>query len=424
MDQRRSQHTCFSILILLLLLTFTTIIAAETAITKEGDWIVSSAETVRDKRIRLNGNLILEPNAVLTMEDCKLEILGTRSREHLVEWKGGTLITLNSTLGGFVNDNDAAIHTVFHLYDGLWEATDTILQYTYGVSFHWKEGHGILKGTRLKAGPRPDAIICSGQADITLIDSDFPIALGVYTNKGGKTRLDLPTKTPITKVYNAETLTPSVEWRLDMKNTTVGHWFVFLRNIGMNNPPCEVTLGQSKRLIVSLLGHNLTGDLNLCNDLSQPIKLGNVTINKAKTPPDISMFAIYFSGDKTDMNIYGKTHICELMHRGGKLNLSGTSGQNDLSIGCTTLELSGTAEMNLQNIHLGRPITWTSDGAVGEANITDNSKLTGHNVSIRDVRFHTRDKGQVSIKGIDKKGKVEVRKEGGDVELEYNTSPD
>jgi hypothetical protein len=192
----------------------------------------------------------------------------------------------------------------------------------------------------------------------------------------------------------------------------------------MNNPPCEVTLGQSKRLIVSLLGHNLTGDLNLCNDLVQPIKLGNVTINKAQTPPDISMFAIYFSGDKTDMNIRGKTHICELMHRGGKLNLSGTPGKNDLSIGCTTLELSGTAEMNLRNVHLGRPITWTSDGAVGEANVTDNAKLTGHNVSIRGVRFHTRDTGRVSIEGIDKKGNVEIREEGGEVQLKYNTQPD
>jgi hypothetical protein len=400
------------------------VIDVQQPMVREGDWVVTGVESVRGEHIRLNGNLVLEPNAVLTLEDCHLEILGTRSREHLVDWMGGRLITRRSIVGGFVNEDGIPVHTVFHLYDGEWEAVDTTVQYAYGISFHWQEGRGVLKGTRLKAGPRPDAIICSGRADITLIDCDFPIGLGVYVHKGGKTRLNLPTGAPITAVYDAKTLTPGVEWRLDMKNTTVGHWFVFLRDIGMNNPPCEVTLGQSKRLIVSLLGHNLTGDLNLCNDLVQPIKLGNVTINKAQTPPDISMFAIYFSGDKTDMNIRGKTHICELMHRGGKLNLSGTPGKNDLSIGCTTLELSGTAEMNLRNVHLGRPITWTSDGAVGEANVTDNAKLTGHNVSIRGVRFHTRDTGRVSIEGIDKKGNVEIREEGGEVQLKYNTQPD
>jgi len=114
MDRHRIRNTCLSILILLLIFTSTTIIAAESTVTKEGDWIVTCAETVRGKHIRLNGNLILEPNAVLTMEDCNLEILGTRSREHFVDWKGGTLITRNSTLGGFVNENGTPIHTVFH----------------------------------------------------------------------------------------------------------------------------------------------------------------------------------------------------------------------------------------------------------------------------------------------------------------------
>jgi hypothetical protein len=316
-----------------------------------------------------------------------------------------------------VNEEGTPVHTVFHLYDGEWEAVDTTVQYAYGISFHWQEGRGVLKGTRLKAGPRPDAIICSGRADITLIDCDFPIGLGVYVHKGGKTRLNLPTGAPITAVYDANTLTPGVEWRMDLKNTTVGHWFVFLRNIGMENPPCEVTLGESKHLIVSLLGHNLTGKLNLSNDLTEPVRLGNLTLRRAEKAPDISMWALYFSGDNTDVAVRGASHICELMHGGGRLHLLGTAGMNNLSIGCTTLELSGSAAMTLEHVHLGRPLTWTDDGAIGEANVIGNATLSGDDVSVRGVRFHTRDNGRVTITGLERKGKIEIRQEGGEVEL-------
>jgi hypothetical protein len=393
-----------------------TVTAAEKKlIEREGDWIVVGAESVQGKHIKLNGNLILESDAVLTMEDCHLEIMGTRSREHLVDWRGGKLITKRCIVGGFVQEDGTAVHTVFHLYDGHWEAMDTVVQYAYGISFHWKEGRGVLKGKRLRAGPRPDAIICSGQADITLVDCNFPIGLGVYVNKGGQTKLDLPTDRPITALYDAKTLTPGVEWKLDLKNTTVGHWFVFVRNIGMHNPPCEITLGESKRLIVSLLGHNLSGNLRLYDDLSEPVKLGNVTLKKAEMAPDISMWALYFSGDKTDLSVQGTTHICELMHRGGKLNISGKEDMKELSIGCTTLELSGTAEMRLENVHLGRPLTWKSDGGMGEANVVGNALLVGKDLSVRNVRFHTREAGQVIIKGIDRKGKVDIREEGGKV---------
>jgi hypothetical protein len=53
------------------------------------------------------------------------------------------------------------------------------------------------------------------------------------------------------------------------------------------------------------------------------------------------MYALYFSGDETDVSVDGHSHICELMHRGGKLRIVGKSGQPGISIGCTTLELSG-----------------------------------------------------------------------------------
>lgn len=136
------------------------------------------------------------------------------------------------------------------------------------------------------------------------------------------------------------------------------------------------------------------------------------------------MWALYFSGDSTNLKVQGATHICELMHRGGNLHLSGTAERNELSIGCTTLELSGMAAMTLEHVHLGRPLSWTDDGAVGEANVFANATLTGNDVSVRGVRFHTRDKGRVTITGLDRKGKVEIRQEGGEVELKNAVESD
>jgi hypothetical protein len=305
---------------------------------------------------------------------------------------------------------------VFHVYDGVWEATDTTVQYAYGVSFSDKS-RGVLRGTRFRAGPRPDAVIASGQADITLVDSDFPLALGVYTHQGGSVTLDLPVKTPVTKTYDATNLTPGVAWRMQLEDTTAGHWFVFLRNIGMRNPPCTVTLRQSRRLIVSLLGHNLQGDLRLSNDLSKPVQLGSVTLRRADQPVGVSMWALYFSGDKTDVTIRGRTHICELMHRGGRLRFLGDPNDRALSIGCTTLEMSNAAVMHLEHVHLGRPLTWQDDKAMGEANVAGSARLVARDVSVRNVVFHTRDQGEVTVAEMTNHGVVVVREDGGPVRL-------
>jgi hypothetical protein len=385
---------------------------------RQGDWRVGGEETIRDKHIRLNGSLILPRDAKLTLENCTLEIVGDYSRHHSVEWKGGTLVTRNCTVGGFVNEGGTVIHTVFHLYDGLWEATDTTVPYSYGISFHWKEGKGVLRGTRLKAGPRPDAIILSGEAEVTLVDSQFPIGLGVYVDKGGSTTLDLAPAESVTATYDRRSLLPGVNWRLSMTNTSVPRWFLFIRQIGSWQPAAEITLAGSKDLIVSLLGHNLTGHVTLSKGLRRPLRIGNVTLKTSGEPAGISMYALYFSGEQTDVSITGKSHICELMHRGGKLQISGEPGMSGLSIGCTTLELSGNAQMNIRHVHLGRPLTWQDEGSMGEANVTGEAALVGDDISVRKVRFRSEENGTVVLRNVVRHGRVEVREDGGTIQID------
>ena len=388
---------------------------------RKGDWTVEGRESHRGKHIRLHGNLILPEGAELTLEDSTLEIVGDYSRQHAVEWEGGSLVTRNCTLGGFVNPAGTAIHTVFHLYNGSWEATDTTVQYSYGISFHWKEGHGVLKGVRLKAGPRPDAIILSGQADVTLVDSEFPIGLGVYVDKGGRTTLDLTPNKPVTATYDRSNLLPGVNWRLQMRNTRVARWFLFVRNIGMHHDPAEIMLKHSRDMIVSLLGHNLTGRIDLSGDLLAPLTIGNVTLKTPGGPAGISMYALYLSGDKNDVFVGGKSHICELMHRGGKLEVRGTPGQNEISIGCTTLELSGNAEMDVRHVHLGRPLAWRDEKSIGEATIAGDARLTGGEISVRNVRFRTAENGRVVLTGVERHGRLEKRADGGPIRIEESS---
>lgn len=384
-------------------------------VTKQGDWTVTDSLALRDQHIVLDGNLILERGGLLELENCTLEIVGTRSREHLIDWRGGRLVTRHTVIGGTVRDG-VPIHTVFHIYDGEWDAIDTIAQYAYGFSFH-AQTRGVLRATRLKAGPRPDAVIASGRADITLEDSTFPLALGIYTNQGGRATLDLPVGEPVDRVFDRTNL-PGVEYRVRLKRHVVPYqWFVFLRRIEMNKPPCEIVLRDCPRVLVSLLGWNVQGDLRLANDLQQPLRIANVTLRKADRPVRISMYSIYFGGPKTDLTIRGPARIAELMHRGGRMRFQGTDGRRDLVLGCTTLEMSDNARMELEDVHLGRPAGWQREGAMGEVNVTEQARMTGRNVSVNRVVFHTRDTGQIELRAVRETGAVTIQEEGGSISL-------
>lgn len=410
--------TCWRLAACIALMLVTASLLADEVIMRSGDWTVNGEESIRGQHIRLDGSLILPDEAKLTLENCTVEIIGDYSRQHSVEWKGGTLVTKSCRLGGFVNEGGTAIHTVFHLYEGLWEAIDTTVSYSYGISFHWEKGNGRLRGTRLKAGPRPDAIILSGEADVELIDSDFPIGLGVYCNKGGKTKLNLMPGDSITARYDRENLLPGVNWQLKMTNTRVERWFLFLRRIGGWQPTAEVTLKASEDMIVSLFPHNLKGQITLTNDLAQPLVIGNLTLKRSgNAPAGISMYAMYFSGDETDATIRGRTHICEWMQGAGTVRVEGIEKSQDMTFGCTTLELSHNATLIANRVHFGRPMTWQPENNIGEANVKGKATLQAENISVNKVRFRAEDDATISINGLDRLGELKLSEEGGKITL-------
>jgi iduronate 2-sulfatase len=384
---------------------------------REGDWLITTHEVIKGRTQKVNGNIIIRDGGRLTLEDATLEVLGKFSREHQIKLEdNGTLITQRATLGGTANKGGAPVHTVILLHGGSWVAEDTTIQYSYGVNCAYDKP-SRLHAVRLHAGPRPDAVIVSGQADVTLIDSDFPLAISVYAKNGGKARLDLPVKTPITRTFDSSNL-PGVKYKLKLERFTVpDHWFVFVFDINQDHPPLDLEFGDCPKFLASLLGHNIQSQLTLSSDLAEPLKYGNLTMSRAEgSKPNISMWNIYAGGEKTDVTIQGTGFIAELMHSGGQMKLIG-EGDHALQLGCTTLDLNNAAHLDLENVHLGRPLNWKPEKAKGEASINGSAQLTGRNLSINNVTFHTRQSGSVTLDEVTGANSAEQREEGGKITL-------
>jgi hypothetical protein len=171
-------------------------------------------------------------------------------------------------------------------------------------------------------------------------------------------------------------------------------------------------------VLVSLLSWNVQGELTLTGTLDEPLRMGSVTLRRADKPVSVSMWSLYGGGPKYDLTVHGRdTRIAEFMHRGGTVRLRGRPGTRDFNLGCTTLEMSGDARLDVQDVHLGRPTHWSPSRAMGEANVAGNARLTGRHVGIHRVVFRTRDSGQVEITDADQGSTFEVRQQGGPVKL-------
>ncbi len=110
-------------------------------------------------------------------------------------------------------------------------------------------------------------------------------------------------------------------------------------------------------------------------------------------------------------------HICEWMQSGGIVEVTSLRKRDDMTFGCTTLELSGEAKLIADNVHFGRPMTWQPEKSIGEANVKGEARLEAKNISINNMRFRTEDSGQVSLQGYTQVGTLETKAEGGAIEL-------
>ncbi len=391
-----------------------------------GDMHIREFTEWRNNHYQIHGNLVLEKNGVLIVDHSIIELMNTYSREFNFIWQGGILISRDSILGGTIR-NGMICQTNFMLTQGQWYATDTTIRYCYGIMFDESGEHvGKLRAIRLVQGMNPDSIIMTGCGDAILKDSTYMISLFVPADSGGPAEFDFPVDAPITQVFD-HTITPSIRYRLELVNVRVPLWFLFIEKVVMNAPQLEVTICRCPRLILAIRGINLKGTVNFPAPWPQQedheersFMVGNVTFKKAPGPDSIGCWAVYLTGSDTDFIMTGPTMIAELELHDGKAALIGSHGTYDAHTTATTIEATGTAQLFMKNVSIGR---FTKDDPIkGQITAHNNSCITIEHATCADLMLITKEKGTIALQEIIQQGEISVKQEGGPIQPHTRSS--
>ena len=395
----------------------------------EGDLRITDDQRWENVHYRIHGNLILEAGGTLTLDHATVELMNTYARQFNFLWRGGALISRHSTLGGTTRDG-AIYHSNLELQQGEWTCTDTTIRYSYGIALGGGDHVGKLRATRLIAGPSSDAVIMSGRGDVVIEDSSFSIALTAPAS-GGSAVFDLPVNTPINQVYDSSNI-PGVQYRLQLINTTVPVWFLFAQ-VSMDGPPSEFVLRRCPRLIPSVMGHNLQGELQLPSGAPVPagssFTTANLTWRVTDEPAHIICWGVYLTGDQNDVTVPGPTVLAEIMLWGGKLAVSGREAADDIRVAATTIEVGNMdiwvtgdegqpaagprAELLLRNLRLGRRLG--EGGIPGQITAWPGGRVTVENAACADLVLITRGDGEIALSGIKRDGEIKTIQQGGPI---------
>jgi len=404
----------------------------------QGDVHINDHVEWRDADYRIHGSVWLHDGGELLIENARVDLMCTYTREFRYQWDGGTLVTRGATLGGS-ESSGAVYQTVFEIQHGTWEAEDTTVQYSSGITLGWTGFPVKFHAIRLHSGPHPDSVIMSsGASDVVLRDSDFNVSLYVSAKRGGKGELELPSDgEPISRVFDPSNV-PGVRYRLELINTTVPLWWVFFGGIADNGPPTEVVLGNCPRLIPSLMAENLRGTLHLPSpwppkpgDVAS-LTFGNLTLRTTGKTVNTWCWGIYLSGDKTDAVLDGATTICELMISGGRLVMQGDPGTYNAQNACTTVEVGHVkrpmdidknkpdkrtkgkpVELIIKNASLGRFAK--NDPIIGQITAHRGGRVKIEHARCANLKLITKENGKISLPDCVKRGTFTLVKDGGPI---------
>ncbi|MBM4089693.1 MAG: hypothetical protein FJ276_09735 [Planctomycetes bacterium] len=383
----------------------------------------------RNGQYEIHGNVVLHQGGELIVEDATVSLMCTYTRQFSFQWLGGRLVTHRVTIGGAMHEG-VAYQTVFEIQSGAWESEDTTIRYSSGVCMGWQGLPVTFHATRLRKGPHPDSIIMScAPADVVLRDSEFDISLSASAAGGGRGQLELPVDEPISRVFD-ETDLPGVRYRLELVNTTVSLWWIFLSGVSTAGPPAEIVLGECPRLIPCILAYNLQGTFSLPAPWPVPasasthVTFGNLTLRTTGRTVRTWCWGLYLSGEQTDAVLQGPTSICELFLWEGRLVVAGDAGTYNSANACTTVEVghrpvvgvgaagelsppeSGKrAELVLRNVALGR--FGAGDEIVGQITAHRNGSVRIEHARCAPLKLLTRDNGTITLSDVVEQGRLE-----------------
>ena len=383
----------------------------------------------RNGQYEIHGNVVLHPGGELIVEDATVSLMCTYTRQFCCRCLGGQLVTRRVTIGGAMHAG-VAYQTCFEIQSGTWESEDTTIRYSSGVCMGWQGLSVRFHATRLRKGPHPDSIIMScAPADVVLRDSEFDISLAASAAGGGHGQLELPVHQPISRVFD-DTNLPGVQYRLELVNTTVSLWWIFLSGVSNTGPPTEIVLGECPLLIPSVLAHNLQGTFSLpapwpvpASALTQ-VTFGNLTLRTTGRTVRTWCWGLYLSGEKTDAVLQGQTSICELFLSEGRLVVAGDAGTYNSANACTTVEVGQRSvmgveaagdsslpkdgkrtELVLSNAALGRFAV--GDEIVGQITAHRNGTVRIEHARCAALKLLTKDNGTIALSDVVEQGHIE-----------------
>lgn len=374
-----------------------------------GDWTLDRDRDDQDVHLRVHGDIRIPKGVRWTMNNCELTLMCEHARQYRVYWEGGELVTRDCVVGGFHAEGRSA-QCNFEVKDGLWDATDTTVQYCYAVSVSGRNGgQGELRGTRFLAGPSPDAIIVSGSGRVSLKESRYPIALGLHVGKGGEAKLDLPTGVPMTRLIDAaKVLNGGATYTVDLMDTEVPHWFLFVRDLSPTAPAAEIVVERCENFLLSLLGRDWSGLVTLSSDLAEPVRIGPVTIRRGNGEVGLRMYGgLYFSGEN-DVTVGGAGVVAETMCWGGSVRIDG-GPDRAIQLKCTTMDVKG-GELEVSRVQLG------SDRG-GQIIAERQGRVVARDVELGRLLLRTEGEGRISIDNYQATAPLRFQSGGGEVVL-------
>lgn len=405
----------------------TATLPAQKLIQHDGDVRIAAPTVWKDAHYRIRGNLYLDPGGTLELENCTIELMCEYSRQFEIRWRGGSLVSRKSTLGGTVKDG--IIHTInFEVAHGNWTATDTTIRHTSGILLGSADKPARFEATRLIQGPQPDSLIMNGTGQAILRDSTYNISLTADVKEGGTGLFDLPTKEVLNRTFDTSNV-PGAAWRLQLHNTTVPLWFLFVNSVSMHGPPAEIRLVRCSSLIPSIMGGNLRGEMRLPAPWPHPgarpdervLRTGNVTWRATGSDVSVACWGVYLWGDKTDLTLSGQTLIAELMLYEGRCALVGTAGTFEAATFATTIEVgrdepASRAELTLRHTKIGRFDKTAS--IKGQITAHGNSRVEIRDALCADLVLVTRGKGEISATNLNRQGRIISLQQGGPIRVD------